>query len=421
MSTIIRRNGDNLVACPVDDYENLLHGKVERLRNLLSLTSEEVVDVFKSAPIHFRMRANFTMWRDNPKEVGGEMYYAMFDEKTNRDPYEIKSFPRGSVLINTLMQNLLTEIHNDKSLFDGLFETRFVTTQLGQAIIVLCYRKPLDDSWVIKARDIAIKLETKLIGRSRKKKYVVNINPEDGDDETIEEILNVADRELKYFQTEGAFSQPNAGVCEKMLEWSLNMTTESSDRDLLELYCGGGTFTAALASNFRKVLATEVSKVSVALAQRCFKSNNIDNVKVARLSSEEFTEAYTKNRSFTRLQDSGIRVSEYDFKTVFVDPPRSGLDADTCQLLTKFDRIVYISCNPETLARDLAILKLTHRLARVAAFDQFPYTHHLECGAYLVKAPVVDIINIEEIAVVEAPSPSLENDVHVNKRKFEDT
>lgn len=183
----------------------------------------------------------------------------------------------------------------------------------------------------------------------------------------------------------GAFSQPNAKVCEKMLTWASDMTENSHGEDLLELYCGGGTFTAALATNFRQVLATEVSKASVALANRCFEANNISNIKVARLSSEEFTEAYKGKKNFERLAISKIVMKDYAITTVLVDPPRAGLDADTCKLISQFDKIVYISCNPETLARDVAILADTHEVKRVAAFDQFPYTHHLESGVYLVK------------------------------------
>lgn len=93
-----------------------------------------------------------------------------------------------------------------------------------------------------------------------------------GGSETVIEELNIRGRIFKYLQTEGAFSQPNAIVCQKMIEWALDRTdhVRSSDKcghDLLELYCGGGTFTAAVAQNFRKVLATEISKASVTLAQ----------------------------------------------------------------------------------------------------------------------------------------------------------
>ena len=93
-----------------------------------------------------------------------------------------------------------------------------------------------------------------------------------GGSETVREELEIRGRRFQYLQTEGAFSQPNAIVCQKMIEWALNLSARSDHTgecgpDLLELYCGGGTFTAAMAQNFRKVLATEISKASVALAQ----------------------------------------------------------------------------------------------------------------------------------------------------------
>ena len=66
---------------------------------------------------------------------------------------------------------------------------------------------------------------------------------------------------------------------------------------------------------------------------------------------------------------------------------RPGCDADTTQLLKEFDRVVYISCNPETLHANLLELGGTHAIRRFAIFDQFPYTEHIECGVYLQRKP----------------------------------
>eukprot|EP00326_Haptolina_ericina_P016563 CAMPEP_0181173286 /NCGR_PEP_ID=MMETSP1096-20121128/2916_1 /TAXON_ID=156174 ORGANISM="Chrysochromulina ericina, Strain CCMP281" /NCGR_SAMPLE_ID=MMETSP1096 /ASSEMBLY_ACC=CAM_ASM_000453 /LENGTH=106 /DNA_ID=CAMNT_0023261099 /DNA_START=56 /DNA_END=376 /DNA_ORIENTATION=+ len=99
-----------------------------------------------------------------------------------------------------------------------------------------------------------------------------------------------------------------------------------------------------------------MSKASVYLAQDNLKANGISNVQVARLTAEEFVEAHAGTRQFQRLDDAGIRLGkEYDgverLRTLFVDPPRAGLD-ETCRALAAtFERVVYVSCNPETLAR----------------------------------------------------------------------
>ncbi len=111
--------------------------------------------------------------------------------------------------------------------------------------------------------------------------------------------------------------------------------------------------------------------------------NGIDNVDVVRMSSEEFTDALNGVRPFNRLKH--IDLADYDFTTLFVDPPRAGLDDDTLALAGHFRRILYISCNPQTLRANIDSLADTHRIRRLALFDQFPYTDHIECGALLER------------------------------------
>ncbi|EPF6781060.1 tRNA (uridine(54)-C5)-methyltransferase TrmA, partial [Acinetobacter baumannii] len=108
-------------------------------------------------------------------------------------------------------------------------------------------------------------------------------------------------------------------------------------------------------------------------------------IQVARLSAEEFTQAYQGEREFRRLQEADIDIQSYDFGTVFVDPPRAGIDDETLKLLQGFERIIYISCNPDTLYENLKTLTQTHRVTKFALFDQFPYTHHVESGVLLEK------------------------------------
>jgi tRNA (uracil-5-)-methyltransferase len=414
---ITRRSGEHIVACFPEDYESLLTVKTDILKNLLVLyTDGKEPEIFRSPQSSFRMRANFNIWRDKPRdEDPAGMYYAMFEKEGLRQvPCEIKSFPRGSVLMNTLMVKFMEVIKDLPNMRVGLFEVRFVTTQSENAVLTLCYKCPLKPEWQAEAEVAAEKLNVKIVGRSRKVKQIA------GGDEMIEETYNVKGRSLKYYQTEGAFSQPNAKVCEKMLEWALEATVNSNSRDLLELYCGGGTFTAALAQNFRKVLATEISKASVELALKTFKVNGVENVKIVRLSSEEFSEAFEEKRIFQRLQDTGIEFSDYDISTVLVDPPRAGLDAATCELLCRFDKIVYISCNPETLARDVAVMSATHTVEKFAAFDQFPYTHHLEGGVLLIKkVQSSDSKGVTSSETTAAAADAAETETESKKRKAE--
>jgi tRNA (uracil-5-)-methyltransferase len=386
MSNPQRINGDYLVACPAENYESQFKEKQQRLRELLNWNGD--IEGFDSPRQHFRFRTNFQMWHDDPKNRTPEgFYYSMYDEKDKNKPREITSFPPGTERINELMQQLRLHFKHPV-IFRNLFEVRFVTTKhsASQCIIVLCYKQPLHPDWKIHARTVAEELDCKIIGRAKKEMQFVGGT---FDDEYIQEILTIEGRDYVYFQTEGAFSQPNAYVCEKMITWALKAARPAvggeATVDLLELYCGGGTFTAPFSTIFRKVLATEISKASVLLAKRCFEANAIENIHVLRLSSEEFTAWYEGKSQFERVKQAGVQISDFNITTVFVDPPRAGLDIDTCTLLKKFQKIVYVSCNPVTLARDVEILKETHDVLSVAAFDQFPYTHHLESGVLLVK------------------------------------
>ena len=101
------------------------------------------------------------------------------------------------------------------------------------------------------------------------------------------------------------------------------------------------------------------------------------------MSVEEFVQALDGVREFRRMKD--IDINDYEINTIFVDPPRSGMDLASCNFSTRMDNIIYISCNPESLVRDLEILCKTHKIFDMALFDQFPYTNHVEMGVKLKR------------------------------------
>ncbi|CAN0600408.1 unnamed protein product, partial [Ectocarpus sp. 12 AP-2014] len=152
-----------------------------------------------------------------------------------------------------------------------------------------------------------------------------------------------------------------------------------------ELYCGNGNFTLPLASRFNWVIATELSKSGTRAALENQADNDIKNVSVVRLSAEEASQAMDGEREFRRLATLPKALADYDLRTVFVDPPRAGLDDATLACVQRFERIVYISCNPDTLLANLGALTDTHTISALAFFDQFPYTHHLESGVVLER------------------------------------
>ncbi|MER2296639.1 MAG: tRNA (uridine(54)-C5)-methyltransferase TrmA [Pseudomonas sp.] len=351
-------------------YDTQLQGKVARLRELLAPFGAPEPAVFDSPREHYRLRAEFRLWRED-----GQRHYAMFAPGEKHKAILIDDFPIASQRINALMPRLKAAWQASEALSNRLFQVEFLTTLAGDAMVTLCYHRPLDEAWEVAARQLADELGVSLIGRSKGKRLVI------GRDYAVEQ-LEVAGRVFSYRQPEGAFTQPNGAVNQKMLSWAFEAMGERDD-DLLELYCGNGNFTLPLATRVRQVLATEISKTSVNAALSNLDENAVDNVKLVRLSAEELTQALNGVRPFRRLE--GIDLASYDFGTVFVDPPRAGMDPDTCELTRRFERILYISCNPETLAANIAQLQDTHRIERCALFDQFPYTHHMESGVLLVR------------------------------------
>ncbi|MDP0588772.1 MAG: tRNA (uridine(54)-C5)-methyltransferase TrmA [Candidatus Endonucleobacter bathymodioli] len=350
-------------------YQKQLDEKIQIIKEKLSQFGIPELEVFSSEPKHYRMRAEFNIWHD-----GDRSYYRMFNPET-REPFEVITFPSGSERINHLMQPLIIAIQKQQILRHRLFQLEFLTTQSGEALISLIYHKILDDQWNKAASALQEQFNISIIGRYRKRKIIL-------EKDYVTEVLTVESRNYYYQQVENSFTQPNAGVNEKMLTWASQCCRNNSD-DLLELYCGNGNFTCVLAKHFKKVLATEISKTSVTSARENLRLNDAGNVDIVRLSSEELTKALEGERAFHRLRD--INLKDYNFSTVFVDPPRSGLDKKTEEFIQRFPNILYISCNPDTLKANLDRLCKTHRIERIALFDQFPYTYHTEMGVCLVR------------------------------------
>ncbi|WP_429122774.1 tRNA (uridine(54)-C5)-methyltransferase TrmA [Aeromonas allosaccharophila] len=354
------------------DYQAQLDEKRARLTELFAGFTLPALEVHSSPAEYYRMRAEFRIWHE-----GDDLFHCMYAPAT-KEIIKIDHFPTASRLINQLMPLLLEGLRPHPVLRRKLFQIDYLSTQSGQIIVSLLYHRKLEAEWQQAAEALQAELRAKgfelqLIGRAHKQKICL------GDDFVIEQ-LNVAGRQLIYKQVENSFTQPNATINEQMLAWALDVT-KGSEGDLLELYCGNGNFSIALAQNFRKVLATEIAKPSVDSAQFNIAANGVDNLIILRMSAEEFTMAMRGEREFNRLK--GVDLKSYQCNTIFVDPPRAGLDDATVKLVQEYDNILYISCNPETLQANMAVLGETHEIARFALFDQFPWTHHMEAGVYL--------------------------------------
>lgn len=349
-------------------YEGQLTTKKQTIEEQFSPYFNGELTVFVSQESHFRSRAEFKVYHD---EEGS--FYAM-NRLDKQGAVKITNCSIVHPAIAALMIPLLEAItHHD--LGHKLFGIDFLTNTKGNVLVSMIYHKALDEIWKTKAKMIEKDLNIHIIGRSRKQKIVLS-------QDYVIETLRIRDRDYHYVHIENSFTQPNPRVNEQMVTWSLEQL-EGIGGDLLELYCGAGNFTIPFSTQFDRVLATEISKASIVAAKKNTHLNHVDTIEFVRLSAEEFTQALDGVRTFRRLE--GLEVSDYHLTTLFVDPPRSGLGEEPCRFAARFDHILYISCNPETLLRDLEQLSQTHKVHAIALFDQFPYTHHLEMGVKLVR------------------------------------
>lgn len=186
---------------------------------------------------------------------------------------------------------------------------------------------------------------------------------------------------------------------------------------LMELYCGNANHSVALAPLFDTIFGVEINPNLIQAAKDNLNMNRIHTVDVVQGDCKEFCRQLTnakQQRCHAGPTCGDIRVhcavgtpqkrhsclgpcqcnlnptekmTKNDIRTsvILVDPPRGGLDRYSKQFLVRFSHAVYISCNPESLLRDLESISRSHSVARFAFLDHFPYTKHVECAVLLIK------------------------------------
>ncbi len=346
-------------------YEKQLEIKKERLKEMFKDFDIPDIEVIHGKDEHFRARAEFRVWHEDDKS-----YYAMRKRKEEgRGVIPIEECKIVDKAIYEIMDPLLKEIEKNENLRKKLYEIDFLSNSKGELIVTLIYHKKVDESI---AEDIK-KLKEKFpnvdfIVRKKGRKYVFDKN-------YLIEELNINGKKYRYKIIENTFSQPNREMNQKMIEWALR-NSKHLKGDLVELYCGNGNFTIPLSENFRKVIATEINKESIEAATFNAELNNRDNITFLAMSAAEFSALKDENSPL---------LASYDLKNVLIDPPRAGLDDKSRKFVNEFDNIIYISCNPETLKRDLETLAKNRKIKAFGFFDQFPYTNHMECGVILER------------------------------------
>ncbi len=165
-----------------------------------------------------------------------------------------------------------------------------------------------------------------------------------------------------------SFYQINPIQTEKLYNLAIQMANLTGNETILDLYCGIGTIGIFASKYVKKVYGIEIVEQAVEDAKENARINNITNADFFAGDVEFVLEDLLKNRNIKP-------------DVVFVDPPRKGLDNVTINNILKVlpNKIVYISCNPATLIRDLKLLEDKYELQEIQPVDMFPFTSHVEC------------------------------------------
>lgn len=200
----------------------------------------------------------------------------------------------------------------------------------------------------------------KLMIRTNGKDVIKIYDDKDNDDYLIDTLLN-----YKFKIRTKSFYQVNKEICEK-LYLKIKEYLNKEDK-VLDLYSGISTISICISDKVKEVVGVEINKSSYLDSIDNIKMNNISNVKSYNMDVINYLDNYK------------------DFNIIIVDPPRKGLDKKLINYLNS-DKLIYISCNPITLKRDLELLKDRYKVVEITPFDMFSRTAHTEAVILLVKS-----------------------------------
>jgi tRNA/tmRNA/rRNA uracil-C5-methylase (TrmA/RlmC/RlmD family) len=191
--------------------------------------------------------------------------------------------------------------------------------------------------------------------------------------------ITLVDSKLRVDSPDGIFHQVNSAMAEQMLGWVRGITQKQPAQHLIDLYCGTGFFALGLAQDFKTVWGVD------------------QNSKAIHHATIEGNKSHPgKTRFYSALVEEKVKwmfenIPQGESTTLLVDPPREGLHPQIIPVVKARapEHLIYISCNPATLARDLKQLlqgDVHYEAKAIRLFDMFPQTAHIEVGIHLTRS-----------------------------------
>lgn len=312
------------------------------------------------------------------KDIDEDILYGFYQ----KDSHEIVSIDNCLIsddLTNKILNYICKylnifhiSIYDEKS-HTGLFKEVMVRhTKLNEYMVVLVTTEYYDFTNLVEylTKDFN-EIKSIYLNINNKKTNVVLSNEYKliyGNETIIEDILG-----LKFNVSPASFMQVNNSQCEKLYKKAIELANLNKNMNVIDAYCGMGSITLNIAKNVNKVYGIEIVESAIENANNNKYLNNINNAEFILGPCEE------KIKELSNMTNIDV---------IFFDPPRKGCDIEFLNTVInmKIPKIIYISCNVATCARDIKILEENgYKLETVVPVDLFPRTLHVEVVSVLVK------------------------------------
>jgi 23S rRNA (uracil1939-C5)-methyltransferase len=330
---------------------------LDSLKRIGGMVPKQLLPILPSPHTdHYRLRTQFNV------RVSGNRQRIGFFRQGSYDLVEVDD----AFLLHPLINKTLRAIRSLSDRLPALTEIHINASPAGE-VHILFFRErdaypPLDSFFTDLEKAVPA-----VIGITgfvdRKKAFTLGSNR-----------LTLQANGLTLLATEGNFFQVNWEQNRNMVNTVLDFAALTGTETVLDLYCGIGNFALLLAKKARHVIGIESGYSAIEDARA--------NAELNKLTNTEFF-ADDMQKGLKTLLERKMRAD-----TIVLDPPRAGATLKTLERVLGLvpDKIIYVSCNPSTLARDLKYFHLFgFRLDRLQPIDMFPYTYHIECVAEMVR------------------------------------
>ena len=359
-------------------YEQQLREKEQAVRKLMKSFGEVNPIIGAKDPYHYRNKVHAVFSRQKNGEIISGIYQEGSHKVVPVDACQIENEKADEIIVSVrkLLKSFKIKVYDEDTDFGLLRHVLIRTGHVsGQIMVVLVVRSPIfpsKNNFVKALRALHPEITTVVLNVNERKTSMVlgERNITIYGKGYIEDTLCGCTFRI----SPTSFYQINPAQTERLYKTAMMLARLNKRNVVIDAYCGIGTIGMVAAKTVKEVIGIELNAEAVRDANQNAKCNRMDNIRFVQGDAGKFME--------------GMADREEQVDVVFMDPPRSGSDEAFLQSLLVLapKKIVYISCNPETQARDLKVLcKRDYKVEAIQPVDMFPFCRHVETVALLVK------------------------------------